>query len=44
LFSYESHAIYVSTGVGLERRQAPQVRFGVPPSVGLITITPPVVG
>lgn len=32
--------IYVSTGVGLERRQAPQVRFGVRPSVGIIEIVP----
>ncbi len=43
LFSYEGHPIYVSTGVGLLRGQAPQLRFGVPPSIGLITITPPVV-
>ena len=34
------HPIYVSTGVGLERGQAPQLRFGVPPSVGIITIVP----
>ncbi len=33
--------IYVSTGVGLERGQAPQIRLGVPPSVGVITIVPP---
>lgn len=32
--------IYVSTGVGLERGQAPQLRFGVPPSVALITVVP----
>lgn len=32
--------IYVSSGVGLERGQAPQLRFGAPPSVGLITIVP----
>ena len=43
LFSYEGNPIYVSTGVGLERRQAPQLRFGAPPSIGLITITPPVI-
>ncbi len=36
----DGHPIYVSTGVGLERGQAPQVRFGVPPSVALITIVP----
>lgn len=34
------HPLYVSTGVGLERGQAPQLRFGVPPSVGVITIVP----
>lgn len=34
------HPIYVSTGVGLERGQAPQVRFGVRPSVGVVTIVP----
>lgn len=33
--------IYVSTGVGIARGQAPQLRFAVPPSVGLITIVPP---
>ncbi len=32
--------LYVSTGVGLERGQAPQLRFGAPPSVGLLTIVP----
>lgn len=34
------HPIYVSTGVGLERGQAPQLRFGVRPSVGLLTLVP----
>jgi predicted MPP superfamily phosphohydrolase len=34
------HPIYVSTGVGLERGQAPQVRLGVPPSVGILTVVP----
>jgi len=34
------HPIYVSTGVGLERGQAPQLRFGVRPSVGILTIVP----
>jgi predicted MPP superfamily phosphohydrolase len=32
--------IYVSTGVGLERREAPQVRFGVRPSLGIVDIVP----
>jgi predicted MPP superfamily phosphohydrolase len=34
------HPIYVSTGVGVERGQAPQLRFGVSPSVAVITIVP----
>lgn len=33
----DGYPIYVSTGVGRERRLAPQVRFGVRPSVGIIT-------
>lgn len=32
--------LYVSAGVGMERIQAPQVRFGVRPEVGIITISP----
>jgi len=36
-----NYPVYVSTGVGLERSTAPQVRFGVRPSVGIITVTPP---
>lgn len=31
--------LYVSSGVGLERNQAPQVRFGVRPSVGIIDVS-----
>lgn len=31
--------VYVSTGVGRERRSAPQVRFGVRPSIGIIDLT-----
>ena len=34
---YNNYAIYVSTGVGRERHRAPQVRFGVRPSIGIIT-------
>jgi predicted MPP superfamily phosphohydrolase len=30
--------IYLSNGVGMERRQAPQVRFNSRPSVGLVTL------
>jgi len=33
-------AIYVSTGVGMRREAAPQVRFGVRPSVGIIDLVP----
>ena len=32
--------LYVSPGVGMERLQAPQVRFGVRPEVGIIDIRP----
>ena len=35
------HPLYVSTGVGIEREQAPQLRFRVRPSVGLLTVVPP---
>ncbi|NNK91406.1 MAG: hypothetical protein HKO87_03160 [Acidimicrobiia bacterium] len=34
------HPIYVSTGVGIERGQAPQLRFRSRPSVGILTIVP----
>lgn len=34
------HPIYVSTGVGIERGQAPQLRFRVRPTVGILTIFP----
>ncbi len=34
------HPLYVSTGVGLERGQAPQLRFRVRPSVALLTVVP----
>jgi predicted MPP superfamily phosphohydrolase len=36
----DGHQIYVSTGVGLERSDAPQVRFGVRPSVGILDLVP----
>ncbi len=32
------HPIYVSPGVGMERNQAPQVRFLVPPRIGLVVL------
>ncbi len=34
----EGRALYVSSGVGLERGQAPQVRFGVAPEVGILEL------
>lgn len=36
LHELDGHKVYVSTGVGRERNRAPQVRFGVRPSVGII--------
>ena len=38
LSEVDGNAIYVSTGIGVERGQAPQVRFLVPPSYGLLTV------
>jgi len=32
--------VYVSTGVGLERLQAPQIRIGARPSIGIIDVVP----
>ena len=40
----ENYPIYVSAGVGLERSEAPQVRFGVRPSIGIIDVVPESVG
>ena len=34
------HPVYVSTGVGVERGQAPPIRFRSRPSVGVLTIVP----
>jgi len=36
----DNYPVYVSTGVGLERNAAPQIRFGVRPSVGIIELVP----
>jgi hypothetical protein len=38
LHRYRRNWVYVTPGVGLERNQAPQVRFLTTPSVGLITL------
>ncbi|MYE76060.1 MAG: hypothetical protein F4232_06585 [Acidimicrobiaceae bacterium] len=38
LHELDGTAIYVSTGVGRERDNAPQLRFGVRPSIGIIDL------
>lgn len=38
LHEVAGNAVYVSTGAGLERGYAPQVRFGVRPSIGIVTV------
>lgn len=38
LHEIEGNAVYVSSGVGMERNQAPQLRFRAPPSIGLIEV------
>jgi predicted MPP superfamily phosphohydrolase len=38
LHEVDGNSIYVSTGVGMERGQAPQVRLLVPPSVGVLEL------
>lgn len=38
LHEVHGNPIYVSSGVGMERGQAPQFRFGVRPSVGLLVL------
>lgn len=38
LNTIDGHRIYVSTGVGLERSDAPQVRLGVRPSIGILDL------
>jgi uncharacterized protein len=39
LHTLDGHRIYVSTGVGLERWRAPQVRLNVRPSIGIVTLS-----
>lgn len=38
LHAVDGNPIYVSPGVGLEREQAPQVRFLSRPAVGILTL------
>ena len=38
LHEVRGNPIYVSTGVGMERGQAPQLRFGVRPSVAVLEV------
>ena len=40
LHDFVGSPIYVSTGVGRERHNAPQMRFGARPSIGIIDIIP----
>jgi hypothetical protein len=39
LHTIDGIPIYLSNGVGLERADAPQVRLGDRPSVGVVTLT-----
>jgi len=39
LHDLDGQAIYVSSGVGMERSEAPQVRLFAPPSFGVLTLT-----
>ncbi len=41
LHTYRGLQLYISRGVGLERDQAPRIRFGCPPEVGLLEVTGP---
>jgi predicted MPP superfamily phosphohydrolase len=38
LHPVNGHALYVSRGVGMERGQAPPIRFNCPPEVSLLTV------
>lgn len=43
LHDLDGRTLYISRGVGLERHQAPRIRFLVPPEVSLLTLhSPPV--
>ena len=39
LHEVDGHRLFVSKGVGMERGQAPPVRLGVTPDIGIITVT-----
>lgn len=38
LHQVHGNQIYVSPGIGMERGRAPQIRFGVPPTVGIVDL------
>lgn len=38
LHEIDGNQIYVSPGIGMERGHAPQIRFGVPPTVGIVDL------
>ena len=42
LHEVDGNPVYVSTGIGVERANAPQVRFLTRPSYGIIEVRPPV--
>ena len=39
LHEHQGNQIFVTTGVGMERSQAPPVRLGVPPTIGVLTLS-----
>jgi len=41
LHTYRNHRLYISRGVGLERGQAPRLRFLCPPEITCMTLTVP---
>jgi len=41
LHRYRGHLLYVTRGIGMERFEAPRVRFLCPPEITLITLRPP---
>jgi predicted MPP superfamily phosphohydrolase len=38
LHSLDGRRLYVSRGIGVERDQAPRLRFGAPPEISIVTL------
>ena len=38
LHEYRDTLLYVSNGIGVDRLEAPKIRFGTRPSVGILTL------